>query len=148
MISIGACSEKYQPTDIESMDDNEGSDDDFSNDETEIVPPSVASRNDSLAGDKLRQFRKNSQEDDSMNNETLNIQSIIEHDLDAAPQVQVPSQDVNIEQGNILQNLRIDEGRPYVTRRLRTLQLELSESQPDTPGDGNCFVHALADQTL
>ena len=94
----------------------------------------------------MRQYRKNSQEDDSMNNDTINIQSIIEHDLNAAPQV--PSQDVNIEQGNILQNLRIDEGRPYVTRRLRTLQLETSESQPDTPGDGNCFVHALADQTL
>ena len=43
-------------------------------------------------------------------------------------------------------NLRIEDGRPFAARRLRQLNLELSPSQPNTPGDGNCFLHAVVDQ--
>ena len=47
---------------------------------------------------------------------------------------------------NYLMNLRIEDGRPFAARRLRQLNLELSPSQPNTPGDGNCFLHAVVDQ--
>ena len=139
LVTIGGMSEKNQPI-FEA--EYQASDDEILEDvdESEVVPPSV----NSLAGDALRHMRRmDSALEETIDQTLIETNSHVENDKSQPS----PSQDINIEQGNILQNLRIEEGRPYVTRRLRTLQLEISETQPDTPGDGNCFVHALADQT-
>ena len=97
--------------------------------ETEIVPPTI----DSMAGVDLRQIRG---EESFLNG------SVIQSQIEPSP-VQIPVQ-IPTRQ---LKNLRIEEGRPFANRRLRLLGLELSEKQPETPGDGNCFIHAVADQT-
>ena len=148
MISIGDAStkEKVLQSDDEYKDDDD--DDEVQADETEYVPPSEASVNfnrESLSGDLLRQFR--------------NRESIME-DVDAQTEIEINVPDQNISTQNqdfqapgqvardvnYLMNLRIEDGRPFAARRLRQLNLELSPSQPNTPGDGNCFLHAVVDQ--
>ena len=38
------------------------------------------------------------------------------------------------------------EGTRNVIERLRSIQFELSQTQPNTPSDGNCFLHSIIDQ--
>ena len=113
---------------IKLLDDgNPNSEEEFdSEDET------VAEQNDvndmSLGGEALRDHRKNSQE--SQPSQTSSTSS-------------------NPHQKNtkVLRNLQISEGRTFENRRLRELNMIRSRSQLDTPGVGNCFIEALADQT-
>ena len=138
MINIGESATTFTPAMAEKDSDAEFSDEAENN--TEIVPPSVASRH-SLFGDDLRQFRK-----ENVFNSNLFDTTDVQNNIENEPVIQPPGQvarDVNI-----LQNLRIAEVTPFANRRLRNLNLELSPSQPDTPGDGNCFLHAIVDQTM
>ena len=46
----------------------------------------------------------------------------------------------------ILKNLSLEDGEPYAFFRLKKLGLKKSPTQPETPPDGNCMVHAILDQ--
>ena len=46
-----------------------------------------------------------------------------------------------------LKNLQISDGRAYENKRLRELNMMRSPTQRNTPGVGNCFIEAVADQT-
>ena len=40
----------------------------------------------------------------------------------------------------------VEEVEEFVNARLESLGYERSKSQPNTPGDGNCFIHGILDQ--
>ena len=44
------------------------------------------------------------------------------------------------------QKLNLVEGEVFASLRLQQLGMIVSPTQPDTPGDGNCFIHAILDQ--
>ena len=44
-----------------------------------------------------------------------------------------------------LRNLQLTDARPFINRRLRETNMVFSDRE--TPGLGNCFIEALADQT-
>ena len=46
----------------------------------------------------------------------------------------------------VLKNLSLKEGEPYVFFRLKKHRFQKSPTQPETPPDGNCMVHAIMDQ--
>ena len=141
MLAIGSKSKTFTPDIADGEDDD--SDAEFLDDDvnvTEIVPSSQPSQ--SLLGDDLRQYRKDKLFNSDLF-ETTEVQSQIEKNTQRPNQA--PGQVVR--DVNLLRNLRISEGMPYATRRLRTLNLQLSPSQRDTPGDENCFLHAIVDHT-
>ena len=45
-----------------------------------------------------------------------------------------------------LKNLSLEEGKSYMFFRLKKLGFQKSPTQPKTPLDGNCMVHAILDQ--
>ena len=47
-----------------------------------------------------------------------------------------------------VQKMTLEEGWVIVNDRLGRLDMEVSQSQPETPGDGDCFIHAIYDQML
>ena len=61
-------------------------------------------------------------------------------------QTKEPSSQPTNTQG--LRNLQISEGRIFENRRLSQLNMIRSLTQDDTPGVGNCFIEALADQIM
>ena len=50
-------------------------------------------------------------------------------------------------QPQVLKNLQISDGRAYENKRLRELNMIRSPTQMNTPGVGNCFIEAVADQS-
>ena len=82
--------------------------------------------NETLAGEALRNYRQTIKPNENLVNERSKESS-------SQPQV--------------LRNLQISEGRIFENRRLRQLNMIRSLTQDDTPGVGNCFIEALADQT-
>ena len=132
---------------IKLLDDgNPNSEEEFdSEDET------VAEQNDvndmSLGGEALRDHRKNSQE--SQPSQTSSTSSNPHKKNTKSQPSQMSSTSSNPHQKNtkVLRNLQISEGRTFENRRLRELNMIRSRSQLDTPGVGNCFIEALADQT-
>ena len=50
-------------------------------------------------------------------------------------------------QPQVLKKLQISDGRAYENKRLRELNMIRSPTQMNTPGVGNCFIEAVADQT-
>ena len=135
---------RYQPEipeeDLES--DNEFLEEEEPENVTEYVPPSIASPNygqHSLVGDDLRQFRK----ENNFHSDSFNMSDV------QRPPPSEPTQPKQIlPRTKQLRNLRLQDGRTFATRRMRILDMEESPSQPDTPGDGNCFVHAIVDQAM
>ena len=98
-------------------------------DQTEVEENPI--ENETLAGEALRNYR-----------ETIkpNENGGIEQNKESSSN---PPQ----KNTQVLRNLQISEGRTFENRRLRQLNMIRSRSQLDTPGVGNCFIEALADQT-
>ena len=51
----------------------------------------------------------------------------------------------NIEKGPEEDLLTLDEGKALAKETMKSMGFKVSPSQPITPGDGNCFCHALID---
>ena len=91
----------------------------------------------SIAGDELRNVRLE-------NDFTLNFEeSIIPNQSNHEP-VKIPQRSKSVKSSN--QKMRIEAATLFVSQRLLSLNLQLSPTQPSTPMDGNCFIHALIDQ--
>ena len=52
----------------------------------------------------------------------------------------------NIEKGPEEDLLTLDEGKALAKETMKSMRFKVSPSQPVTPGDGNCFCHALVNQ--
>jgi hypothetical protein len=52
----------------------------------------------------------------------------------------------NIERGPEEDLLTLNEGKALAKATMKSMGFKVSPSQPITPGDGNCFCHALVDQ--
>ena len=84
--------------------------------------------NETLGGDALRDYRMNKKSQKSQPSESS-------------------SNPDNIQRPRELKNLQISDGRSFENRRLRDLNMIRSPTQRKTPGVGNCFIEAIADQT-
>ena len=58
--------------------------------------------------------------------------------------MKIPQRSKSVKSSN--QKMRIEAATLFVSQRLLSLNLQLSPTQPSTPMDGNCFIHALIDQ--
>merc|ERR1712051_1112914 len=78
------------------------------------------------------------------------------HPLIGGPQIKcvpqtppiIPAITIAQELENISKLLELSEGIGLAADTLETMGFILSPTQPVTPGDGNCFLHACLDQIL
>lgn len=100
----------------------------------------------SACGADLRQIRENqlnSLEKSNFLAKSIEIQKIIEQQ---AVLLQFYEMLKNEAHRQPLLKISLNEGQYFAMDRLEKTNFELSISQPETPADGSCFIHALIDQ--
>ena len=129
--------------------------DDFNSEEKDevdlhgpISPLKVNVENDeSLTGDALRQARAKLANKKPTSDESLNLSYYNDT-------VQQPDKEKTIHEqsktkkkrSHHVKELTLEDGKVHVQPRLNKINFMLSPSQPNTLGDGNCFLYAILDQ--
>ena len=130
MVSIGSISLKHEKImhteknfvskDIEAPSETQ------SENESELQSPGFEQRK-SLSGQDLRNFRSN-------------------YTLSQCQIKRIPFTQPALMENNNNKKISIIEATQDVVKRLNDINFELSPSQPQTPGDGNCYLHGIIDQ--
>ena len=101
--------------------------------DSEFVAPSMASiARKSLQGDMLKQIRR-----DQAAAAAAASDRSQQHSGQATNSSYPPSARIK---------LNLAQGKFFANKKLATTGFTISPSQKETPGDGNCFIHAVADQ--
>ena len=94
------------------------------------------SKRKSIEGEELRNMREENKINSILNEE-------INKSTTASP---IPTSNPIITDDLQTEKYSIEEGMFFVIERLKEINFELSESQPDTEKDGNCAIWVLLDQ--
>ena len=102
--------------------------------------------NERMGGDFVEEEQNNPKEPIPTTSHVVDLQGPENFDLEGYDAISSQFYENPIDQLHLDDQHAIEDVEELVAARLESLGYEKSKSQPETPGDGNCWIHGILDQ--